>query len=339
MNLWVFLVGLIGLSAILTNFIKKNATKFHLIDIPNERSSHLNPTPRGGGIAIIITFFFGLVAVFIKDVVNYPIFISLLVGGSLIAAIGWVDDMKDISAKVRFFVHLLAAVFVMVMIGTVPKVPLFEHMVTLEHLGYVICVLGIVWSVNLFNFMDGIDGIAAFEAIFVALGGAAILYFVGNEFYASVSLVLLAFSILGFLFFNFPPAKIFMGDVCSGFLGFTLAVYAVGTSAAGIISPWCWMILYGVFFVDATVTLIRRLITGQKWYQAHSSHGYQILSRRYNSHRKVTLGVLSVNVLFLMPCAIGAALYPGAGIYFLTFAYAPLIIVALKIGAGKSQSA
>ena len=126
-----------------------------------------------------------------------------------------------------------------------------------------------------------------------------------------------------------------MGDVGSGFLGCILGIYAIGTSVQGDISPWSWMILYGVFLVDATVTLVRRIASGQKWYQAHCSHGYQIMMRRLTSHKKVTVSVLLINILFLFPFAMAATIYPQDGIYFLIITYIPLIFIALMLGAGR----
>lgn len=334
MRLWFFVFSIILISWLFTELYRRFALKYAIVDKPNDRSSHTLATPRGGGLAIIGAYYLGLAAIYIKDVVTYPIFVSLLFGGSAIAFVGWLDDQKNIPAKQRFAVHIIAAIFAMIMITEVPPLPILSNTVTLEYSGYLFCVLAIAWSTNLFNFMDGIDGIAAVELITVSLGAATILYFVGNDFFASISLVLLAFSTVGFLILNFPPAKIFMGDAGSGFLGFTLGVYAIGTSSEGTISPWSWMILYGVFMVDATVTLIRRVRNGEKWYQAHRAHVYQIMSRRWKSHKKVTLSVLLINITFLFPMAVLASLYPYYGVILVLICYMPLIAISLKLGAG-----
>jgi len=337
MRLWIFLVFLVPFSYWLTNIYRKWALSNQVIDTPNERSSHSTPTPRGGGIALITCYYLGLLAIFIKDVVNYPIFLSLVFGGLIVAIVGWVDDRGHVAPLKRLFVHISAAVFAMIMIADVPKLPVGDYTISLEHTGFILCVLAIVWSTNLFNFMDGIDGLAAIEVVTVSIGAAIILYLSDSGFFASVSLVLLAFSTLGFLLLNFPPAKIFMGDVGSGFLGCILGIYAIGTSVSGDISPLSWMILYGVFLVDATVTLVRRVFSGQKWYMAHRSHAYQILSLKWQSHKKVTVCVLITNIMFLFPCALLSTFYPEFGVYFLFLTYIPLTYAVVKLGAGKSQ--
>lgn len=337
MRLWIFLFLLVPFSYWLTDFYRRWALSNSIIDTPNERSSHSIPTPRGGGIALILCYYLGLLAIFIKEVVDYPIFLSLVFGGLIVAIVGWVDDRGHVAPLKRLFVHISAAAFAMIMIADVPKLPVGSYTISLEHTGYILCVLAIVWSTNLFNFMDGIDGLAAIEVVTVSIGAAIILYLSDSGFFASVSLVLLAFSTLGFLLLNFPPAKIFMGDVGSGFLGCILGIYAIGTSVGGDISPWSWMILYGVFLVDATVTLVRRIVSGQKWYEAHRSHAYQILSRRWNNHKKVTLLVLAINVVLLFPAALAATYWPQHGALLCLGVFTPLIWGALALGAGNNN--
>lgn len=337
MRLWIFLVALVFVSYWLTGLYRSYAIKKNILDIPNTRSSHAQATPLGGGVSLILSFYIGLGAVFIKDVVEYPIFVSLLVGGTLVALVGWLDDKDNIPPLKRLIVQILAAVFAMAMISDVPKLPVFSYTITLEHVGYILCLIAIVWSTNLFNFMDGIDGIAAVEIVTVSVGAAVILYFIGEDFYAAVSLIVLAAATGGFLIQNFPPAKIFMGDVGSGFLGFTLGVYAIGTSVDGNISPWSWLILYGLFLVDATTTLLQRMFRQKQWYRPHRTHTYQILSQKWKSHKKVTMWVLIINVFYLFPMAAAASIWQEYGIVFCIVSLLPLIFIALYFGAGKTD--
>jgi Fuc2NAc and GlcNAc transferase len=172
--------------------------------------------------------------------------------------------------------------------------------------------LGIAWTVNLFNFMDGIDGIASAEAVFISWGGAWLAPLMGSA--AAVPAVGCTFGAVccGFLVWNWPPARIFMGDVGSGYLGFVLVVLALAATRENPAALAVWLILGGIFFCDAFVTLVRRLARGERLYQAHRSHAYQWLSRRWGSHRSVTLAVVCVNLGWLLPAAWFAAVHPAA---------------------------
>jgi Fuc2NAc and GlcNAc transferase len=143
----------------------------------------------------------------------------------------------------------------------------------------------------------------------------------------------------GFLIWNWPPAKIFMGDVGSGYLGYVIAVLAMAATRDSPVAVWVWLILGGVFFVDATVTLARRSLTGERLHEAHRSHAYQWLARRWRSHRRVTLSVLAVNVFWLLPAAWLAMRYPRFAVWSLAGAFVPLIIVAIAAGAGLREQA
>ena len=143
--------------------------------------------------------------------------------------------------------------------------------------------------------------------------------------------------IAGFLVWNWPPAKVFMGDACSGFLGFTLGLLAIVTSTNGVMNIWSWLILFGVFIVDATTTLITRMVLKEQWFEAHRSHAYQILSRRYGSHRKVTVGVLIINIVWLIPLALLSVKFPYWAAAICCIALFPLLLLAIRIGAGKRE--
>lgn len=325
MRLWLFLFSLIFVSAFLTWVLIRVTRKRAMFDIPNHRSSHQIPTPRGGGAALIITYIIGLMAIYVKDVINDPMFVALIFGGGFVAWVGWVDDKRGVEAKWRLLVQTIGAIFALAVLQEVPEMPFVEYFPWLTYVGYVVAAFAIVWSTNLFNFMDGINGLAGFEALFVSLGAAIILYTSGEDFH-SASLLVLSFSTLGFLFFNFPHAKIFMGDVGSSFLGFTTAVYAIGASSEDVISPWSWVILYGYFVVDSTITLVTRMLTGQRWLAAHNLHAYQKWARRLDSHTKVTLFILTLNIVWLFPMAWLATKYYEFSMYFAFVALLPLVI-------------
>jgi Fuc2NAc and GlcNAc transferase len=183
--------------------------------------------------------------------------------------------------------------------------------------------------------MDGIDGIASVEAVTVCVG-AAVLY----EVQGGISIVgplLLACSVLGFLCWNFPPAKIFMGDAGSGFLGVTLGILALQSAWISTNLFMGWLILLGVFIVDATVTLIRRLVRGDKVYEAHRSHAYQFASRQYKRHLPVTLATGALNIVWLFPIAWLVVEGKLEGLIGLLIAYIPLVLLALKFRAGDLE--
>jgi Fuc2NAc and GlcNAc transferase len=185
--------------------------------------------------------------------------------------------------------------------------------------------------------MDGIDGIAASEAIFVAVAGTLLTSSFVQDADVGFAALLFAAACGGFLLWNWPPASIFLGDVGSGYMGYVIAVLALSASRDNPVALWVWLILGGVFFVDATVTLVRRLLRGERVYQAHRSHAYQWLARRWSSHRKVSLAVLMLNVVWLLPWAVLAETFPSYAAVSVLAAFAPLALLAIVIGAGHSE--
>jgi Fuc2NAc and GlcNAc transferase len=187
---------------------------------------------------------------------------------------------------------------------------------------------------NLFNFMDGTDGIAASEAIFVLCGGALLGVLSGSAQVCWAAL-LCATACLGFLLWNWAPARIFMGDVGSGYLGYVIAVLALAATRANPAALWAWLILGGVFFVDATVTLLRRLARGERPHEAHRSHAYQWFARRWDSHAKVTCAVLAVDLLWLLPCAVFALRAPSFAAATAMVALLPLVLLACVVSGRR----
>jgi Fuc2NAc and GlcNAc transferase len=202
-------------------------------------------------------------------------------------------------------------------------------------LGWAIISLYVVWMLNLTNFMDGIDGIASVETITVCAGAAFSSVLASPNARLWLAPLVLASATLGFLVWNWPPAKIFMGDVGSGFLGLMLAVLALEAAWAAPRLFWSWVILFGVFVVDATVTLIRRVARGERFYEAHRSHAYQHVATRRGAHQPVTLAVGAINLCWLLPLALLVALGRLDGLAALAVAYTPLVIGAVRMGAGK----
>jgi Fuc2NAc and GlcNAc transferase len=328
-----FLVTL-TVSATLTGFVRRWALAHRVLDVPNDRSSHTTPTPRGGGVAIVIAFLSVVACLGMLGVVPSRPTTSLLAFGGAIAAVGFADDKYRIAAPVRLGVHFAAVSLFVCSVGGMRPIDFGIAVWDLGALGTVLGVVVLVWFLNLYNFMDGIDGLAGMEAITTASIAAGLLLANGTESPALPLLLLLVAAVGGFLIWNWPPARIFMGDAGSGFLGFALGGMAWITVSSGQLSIWVWLILYGAFIVDATVTLLRRWGRGEPLATAHRSHAYQRLSRRLGSHLKVTIGCLIVNVVWLGPLAWVASVRPAIGALLLPVAWTPLAIHAWRCGAG-----
>ncbi|MDH3329819.1 MAG: hypothetical protein OEM01_11340 [Desulfobulbaceae bacterium] len=295
------------------------------------------PVPKGGGLALLLSFYIGGGYLVLTDRIDIPHLLELGGCGLGIAIVGFLDDLFHLSAVIRIIVHLFC-VFVAVRFF-VPIDELFFNWGNATPLILVqfLLVVGVVWLLNLYNFMDGIDGLAGAEVISAALGAGIILLLKGEaENYLPLLQILVAAS-FGFLVWNWPPAKIFMGDACSGFLGFCFGIFALLTAPFTSLSLWTWIILLAAFIVDSTVTLAVRILRGEKFYLAHRSHAYQILARRAGSHLKVTLGYLGVNWLFLFPLACLSVYKPEYGLFLAIFSYALLTIFCIFAGAGMTN--
>ncbi|EKT4532931.1 glycosyl transferase, partial [Pseudomonas putida] len=194
----------------------------------------------------------------------------------------------------------------------------------------------LVWMLNLYNFMDGIDGIASVEAITTSLGGALAALIAGQTGLVAPAL-LLAAATGGFLLWNFPPARIFMGDAGSGFLGMMLAALSIQAAQAAPELLWSWLILLGVFVVDATWTLLRRIARGEKFYEAHRSHAYQFASRQHGRHKPITIAIVAINVLWLLPLSLMVAGGWVDGLTGSLIAYSPLLLLATRYNAGGRE--
>ncbi|MNF38768.1 putative undecaprenyl-phosphate N-acetylglucosaminyl 1-phosphate transferase [compost metagenome] len=337
MSVWFVLPIIFLCSLFLTGRLRSYALSHSLIDVPNDRSSHSIPTPRGGGVAIVLSFLVFLPFLAFEDLLPWEHAVGLLGAGAGIAVLGFLDDHGHIAARWRLLGHFSAACWALYWVAGLPPLSLFGLRLDLGAFGYVIAALYLVWMLNLYNFMDGIDGIASIEAVTVCLA-AALLYWVSGFTELVWGPLLLAFAVLGFLYWNFPPARIFMGDAGSGFLGIILAIFSLEAASVYPDFFWVWLILLGVFIVDATVTLIRRLFRGEKVYEAHRSHAYQFASRQLGKHRPVSLAVGVINIFWLLPLAYCVTTDILDGAAALLVAYVPLVIVAIKYNAGMLEA-
>ena len=316
--------------------VRRRALRAGHLDAPNERSSHVRPTPRGGGIGVV----FGLgVALAVGWLLRCE-FPAWAVGGFMIslaiAWIGWQDDRWGVSVKARLAAQLGLA-FAWVAYCAWRSEPttsiwLAAGLQVPAPWSLVFFVPFIAWMANLHNFMDGIDGIAAAQAGAVGLGAAVI----ATDSLQFVWLGLTSAS-LGFLLWNWSPAKIFLGDVGSAFLGFLIAVLAVRweSDRPGAVALIC--VLDAVFIVDATWTLAVRALARQPLGRAHRSHAYQIAARRLGSHGKVAGVVLAYDLSFLLPLAFLSSSGRLSPVVAFAFGAVPIMGACAWLGAGRLE--
>ncbi|MGK8705349.1 glycosyltransferase family 4 protein [Metapseudomonas otitidis] len=339
MNFLLLLPFLALAAFLLTGVMRRYALSRSLMDVPNDRSSHKLPTPRGGGVAVVLCFFISLCALLTVGLIEWSIFVAFMGAGTSTALLGFLDDHGHIAARWRLLGHFAAAAWALFWLGGFPPLTIMGVELDLGWIGHLLAAFYLVWMLNLYNFMDGIDGIASVEAVCACGGGALLIWFAASPTLPILPLCV-AFSVVGFLFWNFPPAKIFMGDAGSGFLGITLGLLTIQAAWLDMHFFWGWLILLGVFITDATFTLIRRLLNGEKPYEAHRSHAYQYASRLYGRHLPVTLAVMAINIIWLLPLALLVGTGNLNDLVGLALAYAPLVLLCIKYRAGvKERSA
>jgi Fuc2NAc and GlcNAc transferase len=324
-------VTCVVLAAVLTAWIWQHAARLRLIDVPNERSSHASPVARGGGIAIALIVLAAALILTCLQRLSASEALAWLGGGTLVAVVGLRDDWGGLSVRLRLLVQVTAALSVAWLVDGFPGG--LGAGTGVHIFAWVLGAVCVVWGINLFNFMDGIDGLAAQQALFVA--AAAWLLGAGPPLAApGWMLLVIAGAAGGFLIWNWSPARIFMGDVGSGFLGFALALEAFATSQNGSLSLWTWSILQGAFLVDATLTVLRRAARGARIQAPHREHAYQRLARHFGSHARVSGTVAWVNVLWLLPCAAASVRLPALAGWVTLVALLPLVAAAFACGAG-----
>jgi glycosyltransferase WbpL len=327
--MYLLLLASFTISAILSVFIIKRQ---HAIDVPNERSSHKIPTPRGGGVAFIIAFFCGIVILFAADLMPYYVLIALAGAGGIIGLVGYLDDLNSVSPWLKALAQAASLVWGLFWLGPVPSIELSDYIWQWGVFGIVLTMIGGLWLINLYNFMDGIDGLAASQAIFI-FTAAAIFSLAEGSYGQAWTLGILAASVGGFLLFNWQPAKLFMGDSGSGFLGLMVVLLAIATTPP--LTLWPWAILVTLFLADSTVTVARRILRGEKWYEGHRLHAYQRLAQRWHSHKAATACYMAANIIFVFPLAWLAWKDPSYGLMASAIAWGVAFSVAYFLGAGK----
>jgi len=348
----VFLVMLASLS--LTALVRHYAAHIGLVQLPNHRSSHQTITPHGGGLAIVLSTLGGGLWLAWYDESYRLMYLLMSTLFAAMAILGLWDDIKQLSARFRLAIQTLLCLALLL------SLPLFLSPTTTASLlslnisnTFSIIVSGTLfllllfmslWWVNLFNFMDGIDGLAGSQTTFLLFAALSLILLQSNgsiqhPLFGSLlywMLIVLAATI-GFVILNWSPARIFMGDVGSTSLAFLLLFFALTTIYLQIIDYITWLILAAVFICDASMTLLRRMWQKQAWWQGHRSHAYQRLARRWQSHQKVTLLSITINLAWLFPLALATQYDPMHSWLYLMLAYLPLGFAIWHIGAGLAD--
>lgn len=311
---WVALLACLT-GALLTLAALRYAHWRRMLDEPGRRRMHHQATPRGGGIAIVAVAVIAGLAWLPR-----PLGVAFVIGLVLVAGIGWIDDHKPLSARVRLAVHLLAS---LLFVSTLWPPQALASIVDVALFAF--AVLGLAGAVNLWNFMDGSNGLVASQSAWVAAGLGVVFLGLGLFSWALCAIALAA-ACIGFLPFNAPRARIFLGDVGSGGLGFACGALWLFAWEFDRASFWSIVLLPAVLLTDAGLTLLRRIVGGRRWYTAHREHLYQWWIRAGASHSRVALLYFAWNLFVLLPATRAAAHWP---------ALAPWISLA-AIGAGAA---
>ncbi|MCU0362537.1 MAG: glycosyltransferase family 4 protein [Bacteroidales bacterium] len=318
MNHLLLLTGIMILSFAGTYVVMIVARRKNILDIPNARSSHSLPTPRGGGLAIVISWYAGITLLWLAGGIETRLFLAFIAGFAL-ALVSLLDDLHSVSPSVRFSVQVLTSAAGILLIGGVRTIYAGGLEFSFPILLTFLAVIAAVWFINLFNFLDGIDGYASVQAIVTSSG----IYLVtGNPFTG-----ILVFSVLGFLAWNWPRAKIFMGDVGSTQLGYILVISGIYFSNMHELSIAGWLMLTMLFWVDATLTLYRRFRNREKLSVAHKKHFYQRIVRYGFTHGRVLSWQIAVSILFMILVLLSER---KQEIYYLTFP--ACLIMTLAVG-------
>ena len=308
----------IVVSTLLTYVALRYAHWRRMLDQPGHRRMHTQSTPRGGGIAIVLTAL--AAGVYLLPM---PLGAAFTVGLLLVAGVGWIDDHRSLSVRVRIVVHFLAALLFVATLWPPQAIDSLRHALL-----FGFAVFGLAGAINFWNFMDGSNGLVTSQSFWVAGGLALVLAALGAWPWALCAVVL-AGACLGFLPFNFPRARVFLGDVGSGGLGFACAalwLVAFDLERSGF---WWLVLLPSVLLIDAGLTLLLRIVSGRRWYTGHREHLYQWLIRAGASHVRVAILYFGWNLLVLVPVMIAMQHWPHHGLWLALAALVPSAAVWL----------
>lgn len=313
-------------SALLCGVWLRFAHRGHWLDHPGPRSSHAGVTPNGGGVGIVLALLLSVVVAAVGGVSWDPPYQVLLSLALLLMLVGMADDRCQLPATLRLGIYGLCCVALVWLLDW----EAILHSAVPPWMAVPLLVAGLLWLLNLYNFMDGIDGIAALQCV-LAAGSAALLAMLGGAPIFALFCMLLALCQLGFLYWNWPPARLFMGDAGSIPVGFLLGGLALHGAGSGALPLACWLVLLAGFVTDASWTLVARLLRGAPLMEAHREHAYQRLSRHWQSHAAVDFLLVALNALWLFPIAWTIWYWPEFQLLLVILAYLPLLLGMAKL--------
>ena len=321
---FVYVLSLYG-----TIYYKKFALRHSILANLNFRTLHEKPTPRGGGIVFSMVFVFFVFCLYFINLVELELMLVFGIGAGLAATVGYIDDLKGIDSIKKLILQFLLVLFILYVFNGGP-LSMIERLSGWP--SWTISAFLLLWLINVYNFIDGIDGLAISGAILILIT-LLLTFYITNHTSNLVPLFLVLFaSSLGFLFFNWPKASIFMGDSGSIFLGYCFGAFIVYSLMKNEISFLTWLVVFGYYLGDTTTTTLIRIMLVKKWYHPHRSHAYQNLARKLDNHAIVSFGVMVYHILWLLPLAIWTVLKPNFGIIAVVLAFLPSVIWSIKFG-------
>jgi Fuc2NAc and GlcNAc transferase len=304
----------------------------------NSRTLHERNVPRGGGIVFASVFSIAVLALWLLGGVSITTLLAFGVGGAAAATLGFVDDVREVRATTKFALQLALSLWILIVFWTPLFAPAFAGAsAALRVIGVAVLLFVPVWLINLHNFIDGIDGLAMSSVLFTCAAAIVVLLVTGGSSEAAFLFALLATSSAGFLRWNAPPARIFMGDAGSIFFGYCIAALMLLTIVSGDISPWTWIAMLAYYVADTTTTTVCRMFLVKHWYGSHRSHAYQNLARIHQSHGRVLRGVVAYQLLWALPLAIWSSIRPEWAILAAVLALAPAVAWTLRFGPPLSS--
>ena len=328
------------ISFIFTLFFEKVFFKYSFfIDNPSKRSIHKNSTPTAGGLAILLSYFIFIYFLNIFFSIDNTMFFILSVSLFPIIIIGLLDDLREVNIVFRLFIQFFSASFIIYHFQVSNDIFFTESYTRQSAL--LVTSLSIIlsmWLMNLYNFMDGIDGYACLECIFISVSASLLAFYNNPNNLMYAYLAGLGAANLGFLKRNWYPAKIFMGDTGSISLGCILAFYIFFSASESILSIYTWLILLSIFIADSSYTLLVRMVTKRNIMHAHLTHAFHLITIKKNSHLFTIRWMMIVNIIWIFPLALLSNTYMSYNIIITIVAYLPLLFYLIKIGAGLEQN-
>ena len=350
MLLTLFFITIV-VSYVGTYSLEKLSLKYSFfIDTPSDRSIHKNPTPTAGGISILLSYFLYIymLLVFHESFIPWydgyskynenPFFI-LMFSLSPLIIVGLIDDFKGINVGIRILTQFFSATLIIYFFQINNNIFGFiEFLNQTTLITITASIILSIWLINLYNFMDGIDGYVTSECVFVSFSAAFLAYMNKPESLISLYILGLGMANIGFLIRNWSPAKIFMGDTGSISLGFILAFLIFFSASESVLSIYTWLILLSVFIADASYTIIVRIVTKKNIFQAHLRHAFHIVTKNNNSHTHTNKALIAINIIWVLPFAIMSNIYIEYNVILTIAVYIPFIFYLINIGAGLEKS-